>query len=185
VIIASRVREVSFPEKTKEIKTVRDFIGVYNGFPKIPAGHKSMTGFLHTSAHLSPKNLKRIESTPIDGGTRSSWKDNDDLQLNTYQGKDKDFKDVYGRMFWDKPAPTITTRFNSLSNGRFGHPEENRAISLREGAVLQTFPKSYIFRGRSEAVIAKHIGNAVPPELAKRIGLHILKISSKELSLYQ
>jgi DNA (cytosine-5)-methyltransferase 1 len=73
-------------------------------------------------------------------------------------------------MFWDKTAPTITTRFNSFSNGRFGHPEEHRAISLREGATLQTFPKTYIFKGPNEASIARQIGNAVPPELAKRIG---------------
>jgi len=72
-------------------------------------------------------------------------------------------------MSWDKPAPTITTRFNSLSNGRFGHPEENRALSLREGATLQTFPKSYDFKEKSMGKVAKHIGNAVPPELAKRI----------------
>jgi DNA (cytosine-5)-methyltransferase 1 len=73
-------------------------------------------------------------------------------------------------MFWNKPAPTITTRFNSLSNGRFGHPEEGRALSLREGATLQTFPKTYRFKGKQESINARLIGNAVPPELAKRIG---------------
>ena len=71
------------------------------------------------------------------------------------------------RMSWDKPAPTITTKFHSISNGRFGHPEEDRGISLREGATLQTFPKTYMFKEKSIGKIAKQIGNAVPPELAK------------------
>jgi DNA (cytosine-5)-methyltransferase 1 len=108
--------------------------------------------------------------TTPDGGTRYCWKDNPELQIDAYKNKDRIFRDVYGRMSWDKPAPTITTRFNSLSNGRFGHPEEHRAISLREGATLQTFPKEYIFKGSNQASIARQIGNAVPPELAKRIG---------------
>ncbi len=78
-------------------------------------------------------------------------------------------------MSWDKPAPTITTKFYSISNGRFGHPDENRAISLREGAVIQTFPKEYVFKEKSIGKIAKHIGNAVPPKLAKQIAKHLTK----------
>ncbi|MCB0749328.1 MAG: DNA cytosine methyltransferase, partial [Ignavibacteriae bacterium] len=73
-----------------------------------------------------------------------------------------------------KPAPTITTKFFSISNGRFVHPEENRALSLREGAVLQSFPKDYKFKTKSIADTARIIGNAVPPEYAKRIGLSII-----------
>ena len=72
-----------------------------------------------------------------------------DLQIDAYNGKDNSFRNVYGRMSWNKPAPTITTRFNSLSNGRFGHPEEDRAISIREGATLQTFPKYYDFKEKT------------------------------------
>ena len=78
-------------------------------------------------------------------------------------------------MVWDKPAPTITTRFCSLSNGRYGHPEQDRAISLREGAILQSFPDNYKFISKSQGVIAKQIGNAVPPEMAKRVGLEFFK----------
>jgi DNA (cytosine-5)-methyltransferase 1 len=125
---------------------------------------------MHTTAFLSDKNKKRIRKTPKDGGTRLSWKDHSELQIDAYRCKDNIFRDVYGRMFWNKPAPTITTRFNSLSNGRFGHPEEDRALSLREGATLQTFPKTYRFRGKQESINARLIGNAVPPDLAKRIG---------------
>jgi len=73
-------------------------------------------------------------------------------------------------MWWNRPAPTITTKFFSISNGRFAHPEENRALSLREGATLQTFPKDYVFKTTSIYIAAKLIGNAVPPEYAKRLG---------------
>ena len=77
-------------------------------------------------------------------------------------------------MFWDKPASTITTRFIATSCGRFAHPEENRGLSLREGATLQTFPKTYKFIG-GLVTVAKQIGNAVPPEMARRIALSIIR----------
>jgi DNA (cytosine-5)-methyltransferase 1 len=175
LLVGSRVsKEIKLPNgKFNENLNVKNFIGPRNGFRKIRAGHKDPSDFLHSSAKLSEKNIMRIKKTPKNGGNRHSWKDDPKLQINTYRGKDHIFRDVYGRMYWDKPAPTITTRFNSFSNGRFGHPEENRAISLREGATLQTFPKKYRFIGTNEASIAKQIGNAVPPEIAKRIGQKI------------
>ncbi len=175
-LIASRViKKGIFPkEDIGHPPVVRDFIGLRNGFPKISCGHKDYTNFMHTASGLSEKNLKRICSTKKDGGTRSDWA-NTDLQLETYKNRDSNsFVDTYGRIYWDKPAPTITTKFHSLSNGRFGHPEENRALSLREGATLQTFPKSYIFKAKSIAITAKIIGNAVPPEYAKRVGKAII-----------
>jgi DNA (cytosine-5)-methyltransferase 1 len=155
---------------------VSKFIGVGNGFPKIVAGHRDPTDFLHTAAGLSMKNLQRIATTKKSGGSRMSWNNNEDLQIPAYIGRDNIFKDVYGRMFWEKPAPTITTRFNSFSNGRFGHPDEHRAISIREGATLQTFPKDYLFKGPNISSLARQIGNAVPPELARRIGEHLMII---------
>jgi DNA (cytosine-5)-methyltransferase 1 len=158
--------------------TVSAFIGVTNGFKKIAAGHVDESKFLHTAAGLSPDNLKRISITPQSGGDRAAWRDDKDLQIPAYKGRDDIFRDVYGRMFWDKPAPTITTRFHSFSNGRFGHPAENRAISLREGATLQTFPKDFSFFGSSQGSIARQIGNAVPPELARRIGEHLISVSA-------
>jgi DNA (cytosine-5)-methyltransferase 1 len=98
------------------------------------------------------------------------------LQVDCYT-RHSGHTDVYGRMYWDKPSPTITTRFVSISNGRYGHPEQDRALSLREGATLQSFPKYYIFYSESQGTVAKMIGNAVPPLLAKAIGKAILKIS--------
>jgi DNA (cytosine-5)-methyltransferase 1 len=77
-------------------------------------------------------------------------------------------------MWWDRPSPTITTKFFSISNGRFAHPEENRALSLREGAVLQSSPKNYIFKTTSIVSTARMIGNAVPPKYAEAIGISII-----------
>lgn len=156
--------------------TVEKFIGRANGFMPIPAGHRDTTSFLHTAAGLSDQNLRRIMATTTSGGCRAAWKDDSELQICAYKGKDEIFKDVYGRMFWDRPAPTITTRFNSFSNGRFGHPDEHRAISIREGATLQTFPHEFEFKGSNLSSLARQIGNAVPPELARRIGEHLVKI---------
>jgi len=152
---------------------VEDFLGEKHGFPRIPAGHKDETPFLHWSSALSETNLKRIRLSDKPGDDRSAWRDIDELQNPAYRGKDEIFRDVYARMYWNRPAPTITTRFNSFSNGRFGHPEEDRAISIREGATLQTFPKEYEFIGQNLNHLAKQIGNAVPPELARRIGEHL------------
>ncbi|OJV81781.1 MAG: DNA (cytosine-5-)-methyltransferase [Bacteroidia bacterium 44-10] len=174
-LIASRVTDNIFlPEADGKQALLSMFIGEHNGFEKIAAGHKDITDFNHTVAGLQPICLERLAVTPHDGGDRFAWKDNPLLQLKCFIGKDDSFKDTYGRMFWNKPASTITTKFFSISNGRFAHPEEDRAISLREGATLQTFPKNYIFKTTSIAATAKLIGNAVPPEYAKRVGLSII-----------
>ena len=177
LVAARHRRDITLPDAEEPVVTVRQVIGEGNGFPRIPAGHTDETDYMHTSAALSETNLRRIRMTPHDGGGRFGWKDVPELQLDAYQGKDKNFKDVYGRIRWDAPAPTITTRFNSLSNGRFGHPEEDRALSLREGACLQTFPKSYRFFGTSRNAVARQIGNAVPPLLAEHIGAHLMRLA--------
>ena len=169
-LIASRVKSVSLPVKEEKQAILRDYIGESHGFPKINAGHKDKTDFNHTTAGLSSICLKRLMKTKTDGGSRLDWKDDEELQLKCFIGKDENFKDTFGRMWWNRPAPTITTKFFSISNGRFAHPEENRAISLREGAVLQTFPRNYIFKTSSIASTARLIGNAVPCEYARRLG---------------
>lgn len=179
LLVASRTcASVTLPEGDAATVSVRQVIGETNGFPRIAAGHADDTNFMHTSADLSALNLRRIRATPHDGGDRFSWKDDPELQIDAYKGRDDIFRDVYGRIRWDAPAPTITTRFNSLSNGRFGHPEEDRALSLREGACLQTFPKSYRFFGPSRNSVARQIGNAVPPLLARHIGTHLMRLSN-------
>lgn len=174
-LIATRLEhEISLPAKDSNILTVADVLGERNGFPRIAAGHKDSTPFAHTTAGLSPICLKRLAVTPHNGGDRSSWRDNPELQLQCYIGKDDNFRDTYGRIWWNRPSPTITTKFFSISNGRFAHPEEDRALSIREGATLQTFPKDYEFKTNSIAAAARIIGNAVPCEYAKRLGERIL-----------
>ncbi|MFL6263362.1 MAG: DNA cytosine methyltransferase [Thermoanaerobaculia bacterium] len=158
----------SFPENMK----VKYYLGKQNGFQAIQAGFRCEEPPLHWAAKLSDSNLQRIRKTPSNGGSRATWSKDPELQIEAYRGKDDIFRDVYGRMSWDEPAPTITTRFNSLSNGRFGHPDEHRAISLREGAILQTFPMGYVFPPNFPET-ARQIGNAVPPELARRIGCRL------------
>lgn len=175
-LVANRVssREI-FPEKAKEKLTVRDVLGEKNGFPKINAGHKDNSNFRHAVPSLSDIMIRRLYKVKKDGGNRFGFADDPELQLKCFIGRDSSFKDTFGRLWWDRPSSTITTKFFSVSNGRFAHPEENRALSLREGAVLQSFPKDYIFLGTSHAAIARQIGNAVPPEYARRIGLAIIK----------
>lgn len=178
LLLASRLDKTIVLPKGRRNKNwiVRKFIGRHKGFPPIAAGTMDRTSKIHSAASLSAVNLLRIKKTPANGGTRESWKNDSDLQIPAYEGKDRIFADVYSRMYWNRPAPTITTRFNSFSNGRFGHPTENRAISLREGASLQTFPRHYIFKAPNQASIARQIGNAVPPALAVRIGRHLKRI---------
>lgn len=186
VLVASRIRPVSLPKAIKDdTLTVKNFIGNKKDFPEIPAGYKDTSVSCHTTSSLSETNLKRINKTSKNGGTRADWQ-NTELQLNVYKKNENvkgfGFSDIYGRMFWDKPAPTITTRFYSLSNGRFGHPEQNRAISLREGATLQTFPLTYVFKADAITDISRMIGNAVPPELSKRIGDAIINSNQWHIS---
>jgi len=171
-LIATRLSETApFPVQVpRERLTVKDFIG---DFRPLKNGQTDSIDYLHSVAKLSLINLKRIQSTSKNGGNRLEWASNEELQLKCFKGKDHIFRDVYARMCWDKHAPTITTRFNSVSNGRFAHPDQDRGLSLREGATLQTFPLDYIFLG-NQASIAKQIGNAVPPQFAKHIGLALI-----------
>jgi DNA (cytosine-5)-methyltransferase 1 len=178
-LIASRIgRNIDLPNPDEKQALLEDFIGIDNGFPPIKAGHTDKTPFKNTAAGLNAISLKRLAKTPHNGGSRLAWKNDKNLQLKCFEGNDSSFKDTFGRMYWKKPASTITTKFFNISNGRFAHPEEDRAISLREGATLQTFPKDYDFRTKTIAATAKIIGNAVPPEYARRVGLIIINNSS-------
>lgn len=174
-LLATRLHEEPIfpkPDPKRRLK-VKDFLGKDNGFKPIPPGHKDVTAFQHSTANLTEKNIERLKKTRKDGGSWSDWAKVSGLKRARYQGNG--FIDNYGRMSWNKPAPTITTKFISVSNGRFAHPEENRGLSLREGAVLQTFPKSYIFPHKQLHVSARIVGNAVPPEFARRLGEVIIR----------
>lgn len=143
-------------------KTVRDAIA---RLPEIPAGARNTGDPLHITASLSELNCERLKNTPKDGGSRISWPEQ--LKLNCHKSV-TGYTDVYGRMHWDAPSSTITGGCVMISKGRFGHPEQNRAISLREAARFQTFPDRFKFTGNF-GEIAKQIGNAVPSLLAQAI----------------
>ena len=180
-LIATRLdKQVQLPQKTKKEKSLQDVIGNRKKFPEITAGYKDSNEVrFHSAKSLSDKNIRRIHKVHHDGGTRLDFKDDSDLQLPCYIGKDNSFRDVYGRMYWKKPAPTITTKFLSISNGRFGHPEQDRGLSVREGAAIQTFPAKYKFETKSLITAARLIGNAVPPEYAKRLGRTLLELNRR------
>lgn len=176
-LIATRIsqEEIKPLEFEGRKLTVKDVLGVENGFKKIEPGHKDKSAFLHTVPSISDINKRRLKKVEKDGGNRLGFANDPDLQLKCFEGKDNSFKDTFGRLWWNKPSPTITTKFFSISNGRFVHPEEDRALSIREGATLQSFPLTYKFQGSSVANIARMIGNAVPPKYAKAIGEAIIQ----------
>ena len=117
-----------------------------------------------------------IEATPKSGGNLSAWKDVEELQSLTNKGQDKISSDVYGFMYWYRSTLIVTTQSNGFSNGRYQQPDESHVISIRERDTLQSFPKKYYFRGNSLHSFARQIVNAVPPELARKLGEHIKQI---------
>lgn len=155
-------------------KTVRDTIGKIE---QIGDGAACSKDGLHRAWQLTSINKKRIRQS-LPGGTWLDW--DEELLVPCHRKKSgQTYSAVYGRMEWDKPAPTVTTQFYSYGTGRFGHPVQNRALSLREGALLQTFPKYYDFIDPEQPVsftrIGTHIGNAVPVRLGLIIGRSIMK----------
>lgn len=174
VLVASRHGGIRLPDETHgpgtpngRYETVRDWIG---HLPPVGAGESHPDIPNHRASSLSELNSERIRSTP-EGGGHPDWPER--LKLDCHKGF-SGYGDVYGRMSWDKPAPALTTRCTSYSNGRFGHPEQDRAISAREAACLQTFPECFSFKGGMESM-AKQIGNAVPVRLAELVGKAIIK----------
>ncbi|PVY77581.1 DNA (cytosine-5)-methyltransferase 1 [Tamilnaduibacter salinus] len=156
ILVASRLGVIEDPKKIKDKKTVRETIS-----------HMQPVGLSGDALHDIPSNRSEriqeiIEMIPKDGGSRKSLPKKYWLQCHIR--RPDGYNDVYGRMKWDDVSPTITSGCYNPSKGRFLHPEENRPISLREAALLQSFPSSYRFcmdRGKSD--VALMIGNALPP----------------------
>ena len=180
ILLASRKKKIQLLSPTHHQNiTVEDAIGE---LPRIGAGIKNPIDPLHIAPALSPKNLERIKhSTP--GGTWRDWPPELKLECHKTE-KGKSYGSVYGRMKWNDLSPTITTQFVGYGTGRFGHPEQNRALTLREGAILQSFPPNYQFVAPDRPVqirkIARHIGNAVPPRLGEIIGQSIINSLPKK-----
>jgi DNA (cytosine-5)-methyltransferase 1 len=165
---------VVFPQKTHgkgllPYTTVRDTI---EHLPYLRAGQQHEEISNHECSALEKINLERLIATPKDGGSRISWPDK--LRLKCHMNH-SGHNDVYGRMKWDAPSPTLTCKCASISNGRFGHPTQLRAISLKEAALLQSFPEKFVFFGMFQAM-ARQIGNAVPVELARVFGKHLVSL---------
>jgi len=175
VLLGSTLGPISLPSPTSETSTVRNAIGK---LPEIAAGEPARgRDFLHKSPKLSSLNLKRIKHSRQGG----SWRDWPNDLVSECHKKDtgSTYPSVYGRMCWDIASPTITTQFFGYGTGRFGHPEQNRAISIREGAMLQSFPRNFAFCQRADHATFSRmgmlIGNAVPPLLAKSIGASVVE----------
>lgn len=175
VLLASKLGEIELVPKThneSNYVTVRDTI---KELPPINSGESDENDYLHRARKLNPLNIKRIKCTK-EGGSWRDWPE--DLLLDCYKKKSgRTYSSVYGRMKWNAPSPTMTTHCTGYGNGRFGHPEQDRAISLREAALFQTFPMNYKFNKSKEdfnpSVICRQIGNAVPPKLGQIIALSI------------
>jgi len=177
VLFASRCGKIKMPKEThgkekRPLVTVRKTIEKYSA---IKAGETSKKYPNHVARTLTKLNLERMRHTPKDGGSRNDWPEKFILKCHR---KRKGYGDVYGRMKWDKPSPTLTCKCTSLSNGRFGHPEQDRAISLREAAAIQTFTDWYVFYG-GLIDITRHIGNAVPVKLSEIFGKQFDKFERK------
>jgi DNA (cytosine-5)-methyltransferase 1 len=171
VLLASRLGPVEKLEGTTKnfVPSVRQIIGQ---LPKLDAGSTDPKDPLHKARELTPLNLKRIKASKP-GGTWRDWPES--LRAECHRRESgASFQSVYARMEWDSPAPTITTQAFNFGTGRFGHPDQHRAITLREAAMLQGFPKRYSFVSKGAKVhfvsLGRLIGNAVPPPLGTAIG---------------
>ena len=176
VLLASKLGNIELIPFThkKETVTVRGFI---EQLPAVGAGNICPSDPMHRTAKLSDINLKRIKASKP-GGTWKDWPE--ELRCKCHRKESgATYTSVYGRMKWDAIGPTMTTQFYCYGTGRYGHPEQDRALTLREGALLQTFPKTYNFIDPKVSFkmkdIARHIGNAVPVRLGEVIGISITR----------
>lgn len=170
VVLASRLGQILLepPPTPVQPETVQDVIG---NLPPLRAGEVDPADALHCASRVSDLNLRRLQASKP-GGTWRDW--NAELVAKCHrESTGKGYGAVYGRMRWDEPAPTMTTLFYGFGNGRFGHPEQDRALSLREGALLQTFPPDYQFaepgKKPNMRTTGRLIGNAVPVALGRII----------------
>jgi DNA (cytosine-5)-methyltransferase 1 len=182
VLVASRLGPIQLIPPTHRPAEYRTVSDVLRRLPALEAGNESADDPLHRTSRLSVKNLRRIQHSKP-GGTWRDWPRN--LVSECHKKKSgESYPGVYGRMEWGKPAPTITTQFFGFGNGRFGHPTQDRAISLREGAILQSFPADYEFvrPGRKYCfkTIGRLIGNAVPVRVGEVVG----KTIQQHLAVY-
>ena len=183
VLLASLIGAVKVPVGVlppERYRTVRDTLA---SLPELSAGEVDPKDPLHRARFLSEINLRRIRSSQP-GRTWADWPES--LRAKCHQKKTgRSYQSVYARMAWDEPAPTITTESYNFGTGRFGHPDQDRAITLREAALLQTFPRHFRFVKPGEKVmftpVGRLIGNAVPPRLAYFVGKEIMRAAAADI----
>jgi DNA (cytosine-5)-methyltransferase 1 len=185
VLLASLHGNIKFASESsvrRQPKTVREAI---SHLPHLDAGSSDPSDPIHTASRLSSLNLRRIKASRP-GGTWRDW-DKELLAHCHRKNSGQTYPSVYGRMEWDVPAPTITTQCFGYGNGRFGHPEQDRAISLREAAILQTFPHNYRFVAPGERVcfstLGRLIGNAVPVRIGEIVAQSFIEHARRVLLL--
>lgn len=171
VLLASLLGDIELiaPTHNRNEVTIQRFI---ENLPDLAAGETDPNDRLHRAAGLSPLNIRRIQAS-IPGGTWNDWPE--ELRCACHRRESgRTYSSVYGRLSWNQIGPTITTQFYAYGTGRHGHPEQDRGLSLREGALLQTFPADYDFINPDVPYcfgdVARHIGNAVPVRLGEIIG---------------
>jgi DNA (cytosine-5)-methyltransferase 1 len=165
IVIGNRIGRASLLSPLLERpKTVRDAIG---DLPEEPNGMN-----WHVGRNPTPKSIERYKAVPVGGNRFDLMRKRPDITPDCWLNKKTGSTDVFGRMWWNEPAPTIRTEFFKPEKGRYLHPAAHRPITIREAARLQTFPDEFTFIG-SNVQVAKQIGNAVPVELGRRIALHI------------
>ena len=173
ILVASRHGSISLPEPETNANRFATVRGSIEKYPTIADGGTSANYLNHTSRKLKPHLLRIVQAVPKDGGNRRDIADTSIL-LKCHQKNPNVHKDVFGRMAWDAPSPTLTCRCIDVYCGRFTHPEQDRGISLREAAALQTFDDDYEFFGTSLVGISRQIGNAVPVKLAEQLGKSVI-----------
>ena len=177
VLFASLLGQIALISPTHPPNKYRTVKQAISKLPPLSRGEVDAKDPLHRACKLSDLNVSRILASQP-GGCWRDWPQHLVAKCHRVDSG-KTYPSVYGRMEWNSPAPTITTQFFGFGNGRFGHPEQDRAISLREGAILQSFPKTYRFCPKSAdvsfSVLGRLIGNAVPVRLGEIIGKSILK----------
>ena len=182
ILFGKRNGSIDFPSathgKAKGLKPIVTLSDVINDLPQISAGEQHSDLKEHVCADLEAISLERMEYQEHPGDGMEMWPRR--LWLNSRRnGNYEGHRDVYARLRWDKPSATLTTKFISISNGRFVHPEQNRGLSILEGLLIQTFGKSFKMKSKSIGTKAKQIGNAVPVKLAQAFAKQIIKTENK------
>jgi DNA (cytosine-5)-methyltransferase 1 len=180
VVMASLYGNIKLVEPTHQPEAYQKLKSLIGHLPALNAGESDRHDPLHRAAGLSDVNMKRIKASKQGG----SWRDWPNYLLAECHKKDtgKKYTSIYGRMEWEKQSPTITTQFYNYGSGRHGHPSQNRALSIREAALLQSFPADYQFTQNdtfSITDISRMIGNAVPVRLGEIIGRSFLNHLNK------